>query len=559
MLFKYQEKVFHTKYILLAALFNVTTALAQPPESPTKSTQHVLIKKFQFQGNCHIDSDKLQKVLEKFRNRRLTQKELLSAVNKISTYYHNNGYFATRAYLSPEAVSHETAHIMVIEGHLEKNGITITNSGKRTNPNHIFNTFNDILPPEEVFTSARLERAILLVNDTPGVESSTILYPGDEVGGGKLNIDIYDTPLIHGNVLANDYGYEPTGRYQGAGTVFVDNLLGYGSQLTLQGARSNSGNHVSYLYAGYSLPLTDNGLRTGLTTSNTKYSVGSILAAEPGSRGTMLTTGAFLEYKYIRKRSGNLFLLGRVAHDQLHDVNVYTDLLIDKRTLNYMSISALGDWSDTLLFGGGGVNTFNINATPGRLNLNGVEPYATTDALTAKTEGNYAILNASASRLQSLVGYFSSFWYINSQFSNKNLDPSQQISLGGPYAVVGYPVGEALGDQGLTLHGDIRYDFYNMPWKGDFQITGMYTAGWIQLHKNTWEGWNEENPSLNNNYMLQSVGVSLSQNWDNKGNIEFIVGRRIGNNPGNVTTDFTVNMPGPLKKCQFWLQAITYF
>ncbi|WP_318531834.1 ShlB/FhaC/HecB family hemolysin secretion/activation protein, partial [Pseudomonas huaxiensis] len=81
--------------------------------------------------------------------------------------------------------------------------------------------------------SAELERSLLLLSDTPGVEVKSTLKPGASVGATDLLVDVTPGPLLSGSVDADNYGNRYTGEYRLGGTLNVNSPLGLGDRLTL--------------------------------------------------------------------------------------------------------------------------------------------------------------------------------------------------------------------------------------------------------------------------------------------------------------------------------------
>src|SRR3546814_20752006 len=61
------------------------------------------------------------------------------------------------------------------------------------------------------------------------------------------------------------------------------------------------------------------------------------------------------------------------------------------------------------------------------------------------------------SRLQALRERLSLFVGIGAQFTDRNLDPSEKLALGGYRAVRAYPSGDVLVDEGAIANVELRY------------------------------------------------------------------------------------------------------
>jgi hemolysin activation/secretion protein len=88
------------------------------------------------------------------------------------------------------------------------------------------------------------------------------------------------------------------------------------------------------------------------------------------------------------------------------------------------------------------------------------------------------------SRLQAVADRVAFYGSYSQQFTNKNLDPSEKISLGGPNAVRAYPQGEGAGDNGYYATLELRYRLpleESLP--GSMVLAGYYDFGRTLLIK----------------------------------------------------------------------------
>ena len=122
---------------------------------------------------------------------------------------------------------------------------------------------------------------------------------------------------------------------------------------------------------------------------------------------------------------------------------------------------------------------------------------------------------------------------LDGQFAGSNLDTSQKFYVGGPYDVAGYPVAEVSGDQGTQLHMDVRYDFRDGLMNADTQLSVFYSQGWVTLFKDPWSGWEGSNDQIKNNFSLKSIGLSLHNTWPQGYQLQAIIARQLGDNPGS--------------------------
>jgi hemolysin activation/secretion protein len=156
------------------------------------------------------------------------------------------------------------------------------------------------------------------------------------------------------------------------------------------------------------------------------------------------------------------------------------------------------------------------------------------------------------SRLQALTATTTAYFSFSGQAASKNLDSSEQFTLGGPTAVRAYPTGEAVGDEGWLLNAELRWDF--MP---NWQLSGFIDHGRIQLHHSTWTGWQFGNADLPNAYSLSGAGVGLTYSRPGDLSVRMVVADAIGSNPGHgITGNNADNRPSRLRG---WLQLVKTF
>ena len=76
------------------------------------------------------------------------------------------------------------------------------------------------------------------------------------------------------------------------------------------------------------------------------------------------------------------------------------------------------------------------------------------------------------------------------QWSNKNLDASERLAIGGAYAVRAYPVGEGAGDRVWFAQFELRYPFEN------FTPFILYDLGRARVNANPWDSTSDSTRSL---------------------------------------------------------------
>jgi hemolysin activation/secretion protein len=100
---------------------------------------------------------------------------------------------------------------------------------------------------------------------------------------------------------------------------------------------------------------------------------------------------------------------------------------------------------------------FDLAISPGRLSMDAASLWI--DELTVHTNGPFTRFYYNFNRLQRLNDRSSLSLALTGQLANKNLNSSEQFSLGGAYGVRAYPQGEAYGDEGHLATVELRHSF----------------------------------------------------------------------------------------------------
>jgi hemolysin activation/secretion protein len=79
---------------------------------------------------------------------------------------------------------------------------------------------------------------------------------------------------------------------------------------------------------------------------------------------------------------------------------------------------------------------------------------------------------------------------LQGQWSNRNLDSVEKFTLGGPAGLRGYPVGEAVGDEGAIATLELRDSFALAALGGDNITLSLFRDnGWLKVNHTPWTGY----------------------------------------------------------------------
>lgn len=510
----------------------------------------IYVRGFHIEGNKHLTEAQLHEVMVPFIHRELSATQLQFAARSLMKYYREEGYFAAKVYLPPHSVHGGIVTLHVYEGHLEANGIELKNSGERVKSEKIMKLLEHTLQPG-IMIKDEFERAILLTDDFPGINSKATIFPGKEVGTARLMMETTDEDVFSGNIDIDNFGNYYTGENRLGTTLYFNSPTKNGEELVVR--LVTTGKYSNFGYVDLAVPVLNNGTRIGFSLDYLKYELDHQVI-DTGAEGDAWNARAYVKYPFIRTRHLNIEGEASYVHTELVDESNVGELA--NRTLNKGILRVSGNHDDDYL--ANGITYFNASMTVGDLDLDDNQVYKAFDALTANTAGSFTKLNVEVSRLQHLVGDLSTFVSLSGQWANNNLDTSEKFFLGGPYSVSGYPTGQVAGDDAALFHADLRYDLYEMPWKGDFQISAFYTHGWTKIWNDPYDGWQGSNPLITNEITLQSAGIGLSQTWSDTAVVRAMLGKQIGDND-SIDPITGEDYDQSDSDYRFWLNAIYYF
>lgn len=428
----------------------------------------VSVTRVDLTGNQAFPSAQLLAQLGDYEGKQYDMAGMQGLANQLTRYYHNAGYPFARVYLPAQGLEGGVLRLQVVEGRYgevkaEGDAALTARAQSYLSP----------LKSGDIIESAPLERAALLLSDLPGVTASPLIRPGQQMGTGDLVVQVERGDRVNGSVGLDNQGNRYTGQYRANAALSINSPFMLGDQITLRAQRTSEA--LNYGDVGYSAPLGSSGLRGRIGYGYTGYELGKEFS-DLDAHGTAKVASAGLSYPLIRSQSRNLTLGIDFMHKKLRDDYRAAEIVQNKFS-NSVPIAAQFDVRDGL--GGGGLTYGALTWTPGTLKLDGA--LATADALSANTAGHYNKLNLDIARIQAISSRWSLFGRFSGQWTNDNLDSSEDFGLGGPAGVRAYPVGEGYGDRGWLTQLEVRYA------AGAVTPFAFYDAGRVQISAHPWQ------------------------------------------------------------------------
>jgi len=518
---------------------------------------------FKVTGNTVISTADIQERLSVLKGKKLTLDQLRAAADQIGDYYRSRGYFIARAYIPAQQITGGIVEIQIIEGRRDKinlktNGDPIVNTGVQVE------FLSRAIPVNNVISEAELERALLLLSDTPGVSDvKSSLEPGATPGTSDINLTTTSGPRYFASMDVDNFGSRYAGTDRLGITAGVNSLTGYGDQLTFRGQTTGTngmqqGSQTNYGRVSYLIPIGSDGFKLGAAYSAMQYQLGLNYQGF-AYNGDANTASLFATYPFVRSRNFNLY--GQAGYDNLTMSNNGLGFQLSKKTVNNGSVGVSGNSRDAYL--GGGLNTFGVTATMGNLGLQDTSGFNNNalDSATVQTAGSFQRYNFNFSRLQAITSGMHFVVNATGQLASKNLDSSQQFYLGGPSGVRAYPVGQGAGSQGAMVQLELHQQVLSSSPVGAISAFGFYDLGGVQLFKNTWNNWNQPNPrtgqSLSQNTTLQGAGLGVKATINNRSYVNLTWAHTIGTSQS--VQVYGVNSNGMNQSNTFWFQGVLQY
>ncbi len=528
-------------------------AQSLPSSAPTSDKAPSLyVKGFKILGNTKLDEDQIHRSLGAFTQKELTVGKLYDAADALTRMYRDHGYFMAKVYLPPQTIKDGYITLSVVEGRWDESSVEIKNSGRRIRTSLVSGMVKTVAKPGSVMESKDFERGLSLVSDIPGVSAKGLIFPDKKQGTSLLSVDVLDGPPLEGYIGYDNFGYHPSGQSRLSTSLTMNSPTKNGEVVDLEFV--TSGGRFFYGYMGLQVPIGASGLKAGGSIGLLDYEIDADGQSSDGA-GTALDSRTNLEYPFIHTQTTNL--TGSVEYTHLRLKDSMQGSKTDDKGIDYGTVYLYADHDDNFL--AGGITKISFSGTAGNVDLSDYEPDEEDDAQTAQTQGSFGRLNAVLSRMQTLMGPWSSFLSISSQLGFRNLDSSQQFSMGGPDSLPGYPMGEAYGDNGVLFYTDLRYHIPKPLWKGDLQISAIYSSGWIQLHNHLWNGWEDGSPIIENKFFLSSVGMGISQSWWDRLMVRAVLGWQVGGKDPLRDPDTGNQSDSSSSSFRGWIQSVLFF
>jgi len=502
---------------------------AQPPPpmlQPSDRTQEVLVRSLATQGNHLLSDAQLQPLLSAYLGKKLTYLGLQQVAAQIAQAYSDAGWIA-RVYLPEQDVT---------DGHIVFQIVEAIYSGAklqgaeplRLKFSNALSRLNAQQPVGKPLNTRALDRALLLIQDLPGITVTGSLQEGERSAETALLLKMSDAPAMDGEVGVDNQGNRSTGANRVTLNANFNSPTGRGDLITANMAISGGSN---YLRLAYSLPVGVDGWRVGANVSGLQYRVTSAEFSALNAIGDTSGVGLEASYPIVRSRPGNLYL--QLNADDKHSHNESLQTVQSDYQVESVDATLSGNLFDNFL--GGGANSASLGLTSGNVISNSGDPVPNNHP-----SGKFDKLHMALSRQQSLTDKFSLYAAWSAQMTSNQLESSEKFYLGGPNGVRAFPASEAGGSSGQLANLELRYQLPQ-----NVTLAGFVDWGDISNYDKT--------PS----YSLHGLGLSMNWKTPWGPTLKATVSHRGSPNP-NPTAAGT-DQDGSYIEDRFWLSLTAPF
>lgn len=477
----------------------------------------VKIERFLISGATHMSNEELKQIVAPYEKQALSFNQIQEITTLITKAYRSKGYFVARAYIPEQNIMTQDNRlkINIIEGNYGEFKL----ENKSLVKDSILQLNLDDIKDKDIVSTNTLERAMLIINDTPGaVVTKADVRPGKEVGTSDFLIGTEATNRVNGYLIGDNYGSQYTGKHRIMAGVDINSPFNIGDKISAFGFTSQKEGLLSGKLA-YEFPIHANGTRGEISYSKTTYELGSSYK-ELDAIGKNDSLTARVTYPILKTRVENLDSYVEVSYNKMKDEIQSVDSKVKKDS--YVSTTGLDYTKDSLIFNKNSQTRAAVSITFGKLNFNDKDDKE-TDKNGANTQGQFSKINL---ELGKDIDIFDSLKWSNTlqmqyALGNKNLDGSQDLSVGGINGVRFYQDGEESAENGYIYNTEF---IYTLPIIAgiDNKISIFYDIGRVYMSKNI---------TQEKSRTLQDIGLGYKVSYKN-----FFANSYLAYNIGNEVT-----------------------
>lgn len=451
------------------------------------------VRQIIIQGSTIFSQEELNKIVAPYFGKSLTIAELLEVRTQLTQIYVNRGYITSGAFLPPQELSSGVILMQIIEGYLEK----IEVKGlKRLKEDYVRNRL--LKAADKPLNVYKLEDALKLLQRSPLFENiQAQLKLGFNPNGSILIVTVTEAPAFFSAIQIDNSQLPSLGEWNSTITVGHQNLFGIGDTLAADYQLSEGLNKYSI---AYSIPVNVSDGTLSIVYENSNASLIEPPFSDLNIRFNAKTVSLSFRQPVYQSVSEELILSLQLDWRKSQSY-IFTDVpfsftegaddgLTELTVLRFNQgwisrnpntvIAVFSQFNFGLPIFGTPVNT----KCPQRSRCPSVEFFSWL--------GEFQWLEKLNSDTVLKLG-------VRGQFSNNSLFPIEQFEIGGFDTVRGYRNSLYIGDNGIVVSAEIRFDLFNDPKGSSLELTPFLDFGTV---------WNSSGGNINPS-TITSTGVAL--------------------------------------------------
>jgi hemolysin activation/secretion protein len=436
--------------------------------------------------------------LSAYRAEGVTIGRLENIASEITAALRESGLILAWAYLPEQSVEDNKVRIAVLPGRL--NAVR-TDGNNRYSANKLVGPFSNLLGAPVQRTE--IENSIMQVRNFPGLSTSAVFSPGEQVGTSQLTLRVSEDPFDM-SVIADNHGTESTGENRLRTEMLWYNPFGIGDMITINALQTF--NPTENLYGGitYDTPFFRDDLTLTLAYTHNAFEVAEGIAAGAGVGNQNIAGDTDIGWIGLSK---NLRLTRLSRMDLGVDLAVKNAILenLGSETEDNLTVASAYFTAEAVDgIGAGGINQFELRYEKGiadflgSMDESGDGGQSTRSGFSGQNAGgDFDKIVMRYQRLQRISSRNTLLIRAEGQATDDILTSLEQFVVGGPNSVRAYPIAEYLGDEGafaslewsvelsdngnrsfsLSLFGDYAYAKLNDPFPNELADTDLAGYG----------------------------------------------------------------------------------
>jgi hemolysin activation/secretion protein len=422
---------------------------------PVEGGPSFVLKEVKVTGSTLFEAGHFRKDYESYLDKKVTYQDLNDIAAKIKYEYKKLGYLTTNVYIPEQEVAAGSIEMRILEGTV---GEVKIEGNKWFSDKLIRKYFH--AKKNEILNVFKLSRDLLRLNQNSDLEVRSVIGAGKDPGSSDLTLKVKDKFPYHAGTAFDNQGTRLVGRLRTSLSFRSTNMLGQGDSIffnTVESALSQ-GNFVSYLY-----PIDTYGTKVGFDAAIFTNKLGKQYKVYDITGNTQIYTPKITSEMYLTEdmqinteggmdiKSSKKWILGAKNTD-------------DQLRIPYINL----DITKMDSFAGGGQTSFLSQFRFSTADFLGASGHNHTSASRPGTGGFFFAFEQTIRRIQRMPA--DSYLSMKCMFQNAthSLPSSEQMQLGGAYYIRGYPEGDYLADEGISLNVDWVFPLLFVP--KDFKL-----------------------------------------------------------------------------------------